>query len=347
MKETHNRSNQLTLTGIFRLLLRKLKWLILVAVVGAVLGAGFGVFRTYNKKYYGTTIKFFVNPIKPDSGVTGETENQYSIYGTYGQSVMDTMITLLSSEAFAVELLQTTDANGVHLYLPQAGEDATLNALIAQAETSRAALSQKIAAGAEQAEIDAAAAAASTASQKVYARWQGTSSYVDMLWRIQSGVTFSYITQADSEGSTLAEDLVLPFIYVNISVLNDEAFANYLYDSICLSVPSYVEENMWEPSGYSATSCTPISLYDQVARTNQGVVKSTAVKYAMLLGAAAFAAACVIFVILDIFDSRIRDLDQVSEDLKIPLLGVIPSIVIVGQKTEKNDKKEKTEVKKV
>ena len=342
MKETVNRSNQLTLTGIFRLLLRKLKWLILVAVVGAVVGAGFGVIRTYDKKYYGTTIKFFVNPI--GKGTTNETENQYSIYGTYGQSVMDTMITLLSSETFAAEVLKTPGEDSIYLFLPETSDDAQLNTLLSAAHTAQDTLAQKTQAGTvTQTDIDAA----ETATENVYTYWQSTAAYADLLWRVQAGVTFSYITQADSEGSTLAEDLVLPFIYVDISILNDEAFAKDLYKGVCFSVPFYVEENMWTPSGYTDTSCTPISLYDQITRTNQGVVKSTAVKYAMLLGAATFAAACVIFVILDIFDSRIRELDQVSEDLKIPLLGVIPSIVTIGQKPEKTDKKEKTEGKNV
>jgi hypothetical protein len=45
--------------------------------------------------------------------------------------------------------------------------------------------------------------------------------------------------------------------------------------------------------------------------------------------------ACIAFVIIDVSDSRIRELDQVSENLKIPLLGVIPSILIPETTTEK------------
>ena len=359
MGETKNKNGELSLVDIFRLLFRKMKWLILITLIGAFVGAGLGFIKTYDKKYYGTTIKFFVNP----SGKTseGETENQYSIYGTYGQSVMDTMITLLSSEPFAATMLETKDENGVHVYLPKQGDDETLNALIEQANTARNDLKAKLQTqkqaytalsiatdsekAAAQAAYDAATAVveetlptARQATEKVYEYWRGKPSYVEMLKKIDKCLTFSYITQADSDGTTLNEDLVLPFIYLKISVLNDVQFAQNLYDWATLSVPSFVENKMWEPSGYSSTSCSQITLYDGIKQTNAGETTSTTIKYGILCAAASFVVACIAFVVIDVSDSRIRELDQVSEDLKIPLLGVIPSILIPEKNKEKSDK---------
>ena len=359
MGETKNKNGELSLVDIFRLLLRKMKWLILITLIGAFVGAGLGFIKTHDKKYYGTTVKFFVNP----SGKTseGETENQYSIYGTYGQSVMDTMITLLSSEPFAETMLETKDQNGVHLYLPKQSNDETLNTLIAQANTARNDLNTKIqtqkslytalsiATDSEReaaqiaydeacAVVEATIPTARQATEKVYDYWRGKPSYVDMLNKIDDCLTFSYITQADSDGTTMKDELVLPFIYVKISVLNDEQFAKDLYTWTSLSVPSFVEDKMWEPSGYTSTSCSQITIYGGVTQTNAGQTKSTTIKYGILFAAVAFVVSCIALIIIDVSDSRIRELDQVSEDLKIPLLGVIPSILIPEKTTQKSDK---------
>lgn len=71
---------------------------------------------------------------------------------------------------------------------------------------------------------------------------------------------------------------------------------------------------------------------------NAGETASTTIKYGILCAAASFVVACIAFVVIDVSDSRIRELDQVSEDLKIPLLGVIPSILIPEKNKEKSDK---------
>ena len=54
------------------------------------------------KVYYESQIRFYVNPENP----TGDTSNsQYGVYGTYGTHVLDNMIKLLQSDAFAEKVL--------------------------------------------------------------------------------------------------------------------------------------------------------------------------------------------------------------------------------------------------
>ncbi len=93
-------NNGIDLADVFRLLLRKIKYLILALLVGGILGCGLAVLRTKNVDYYGTTIEFYVNPRKADS-VTS-TDGQY---GSYNVTVMDTMVTVLNSQSFAEKML--------------------------------------------------------------------------------------------------------------------------------------------------------------------------------------------------------------------------------------------------
>ncbi len=92
------------LSDIFRLLLSKLKYLILAALLGGILGGAFAVWRTIKIDYWGTTVEFYVNPEKPKESVSGD-GSQYGVYGAYGRHVMDNMVRLLSSESFTEKLI--------------------------------------------------------------------------------------------------------------------------------------------------------------------------------------------------------------------------------------------------
>ncbi len=54
------------------------------------------------KVYYGSKVRFYVNPENP----TGDTSNsQYGVYGAYGTHVLNGMMSLLQSDAFAEKVL--------------------------------------------------------------------------------------------------------------------------------------------------------------------------------------------------------------------------------------------------
>ena len=123
MDENAQTKDEISLIYIFKLFLRNLKLLIVVLLVGAIVGAGLGVLRTFNKKEYGTTIEFYVNP-RLDKSSSTEVESQYGVYGAYGRHVMDNMVKLLSSELFAEQLLLDEETG-----LPKTGENAEVDAL--------------------------------------------------------------------------------------------------------------------------------------------------------------------------------------------------------------------------
>ena len=79
------------------------------------------------------------------------------------------------------------------------------------------------------------------------------------------------------------------------------------------------------PSGYNGTNCIRITRTDNVYRTNSDVAKPTAVKNALLFGAAFFVIACIIVIFVDRSDKRLRSIEQITDIFNVPVLGVIPT----------------------
>ncbi len=76
-----------------------------------------------------------------------------------------------------------------------------------------------------------------------------TEEYKTFLKRVDEAVTFSYFDNED------IENLARSLIYVNISVKDDETFANSILENIITIVPWYVEQNMAVPAGFFGTKC--------------------------------------------------------------------------------------------
>ena len=134
----------LNLLEIVRLLLRKIKLLFIVVCIGGMLGGIFGVWRTIDMKYYGTTVEFYVNPEKPAS--VGSSSNnaanavgsQYGVYGAYGRHVMDAIIKLLGSESFTEQLmLEENGLPNMELY-PKLDQEKYDNAVEANTAAEKA-----------------------------------------------------------------------------------------------------------------------------------------------------------------------------------------------------------------
>lgn len=103
MEEKVEKQEGINLKAIFKLLLKKIKLLLLVLLAGVVVGAGFGFLTNFNKKYYGTYVEFYVNPVPTEEHV--ESDSYFAVNGTYTRNVMDGLIRLLSSDSFAERLL--------------------------------------------------------------------------------------------------------------------------------------------------------------------------------------------------------------------------------------------------
>lgn len=401
MEETVQTQKEISLMDIVKLLWSKLKILIIVVLAAVVVGGSFGVLSTYNKKYYGSSLQFYVNP-RLDKDSVGESESEYGVYGAYGVNVMEGLVFLLSSEFFAENLM--LDNNGLPSEsLVQSINDADLTTKVAAAkvakteadeavktaEDANAALTEantlyKETAATltslwstyreahlgenislkpsrfnddvltlEEEEINeayddnelaktdfenkkaAAAAANKTAQNKLENAEEITEDALE-IWRdkdesyyakinaIVSSVHFSYYDESQEVNTN---NIARSFIYVKISVLNGEAFAQWLRARLIDIVPQFIEENMPIPSGYDGTNCKRISRNDFIDRTNKNIVLTTAVKYAVLLAALAFIVACVVIVVIDRSDKRLRNVDQITDTFNVPVLGVIPSIL--------------------
>ena len=169
-----------------------------------------------------------------------------------------------------------------------------------------------------------------------------SSEYVAMLNRVTAAVSFSYL-EAGADTND-ANNLARSFIYVKITVLNDKAFADQLLKQVRKEVPIYVEDNMAVPTDYTGTNCQQITVVDEIGLTNPGYTRNQAIKYAFLFGAAAGGVACIIIIIVDKSDKRLRDYETVMRNLNVPVLGVIPTIAALAAESANKQKGKKVKV---
>ena len=86
--------------------------------------------------------------------------------------------------------------------------------------------------------------------------WRAHPNYLPNISRFQKAVEYSYL--GDDEDIADANNLARSFIYVDISVLNDEEFAKDLSARMERTLPVYVEQNMIVPSGCLGTKVEKI-----------------------------------------------------------------------------------------
>lgn len=303
MEEHIRAQEELSLAEIIWILWRRIKFIVLALVVGLIAGAGIAALKTYDVHYYGTNAEFYVNPYK-DSETSGDAESQYGVYGAYGRPVMDNMVKLLASDFFAEKI--GLAENGY----PLTGLSAEVDAIIASSATAQEA-------------VDA---------------WRETAHYKSWVSNVQSSVSYSYYQDASGD----VDDLAKSFLYVKVSVLNNESFATFLFERIKALLPQFVSANMAVPSGYDGTNCRFISTASSIGLLNSGYAVKSAIKYGAIAGAAALVLACIAVIVIDRSDQRLRNYELVMERLQIPVLGVIPCI----EEDMKKRAKAKAEVQK-
>ena len=397
MEENIRTQEEISLAEIFKILWRKVKVLIFALVIGVIFGGSLGVLTTFNERYYGTTVEFYVNPKKDENQINNE--SQYGVYGAYGRHVMDNMTKLLGSESFAEQLL--LDDDGLPTKFLSDENRAEIDAKIAEAGTPLAIKKSavKTADDARQATAEAQVAYnervqqweteelpaytagnanaetikvardaylsdvktslksaqdakelaelaetkaiedANTAVEAVRALWRETELYEELIVTVTESINYRYYDETETD----VDDLARSFIYVNVSVLNDEELANDLFDQLLIMLPRYVEKNMAIPSGYIGTNCQRITRLNEVEQTNSGYMLKTAIKYALLFGAVALVIASVVVIVIDRSNTRLRNYEATMEKFNVPVLGVIPTIT-EGENSEES--KSDTEVQK-
>ena len=215
------------------------------------------------------------------------------------------------------------------VYQPQDATQASLEELV---ENTKQVL---------QAAIDVEKQAFAVADEQVeiaLEAWRSTQKYKEQLEKYSGAVTYSYL-QADEDIED-ANNLARSFIYVDISVLNDQEFAKEILNRVKTVVPSYVKENMTVPSGYIGTKCQRITRSDDIALTNPGYTRDEAIKWAILAAMATGVIAAVIVIIVDRSDKRLKECEILTKKFDLPILGIIPTIdAIVNEANTKEAKK--------
>ena len=191
------------------------------------------------------------------------------------------------------------------------------------------------------------------AVEKVLELWRTSNYYASQLSLYRSCVSYSYLETTPTDDSDTSK-LARSFIYVRISVLHKDAetgiaTADDILTRVKKVVPSYVEGNMTVPDGYIGTNCQRISRMDGIHQTDPNYTKNQAIKSGILFAGFFFVVACVVVIIIDKSDKRLRDYDVITKNFNVPVLGVVPTINALAAESlakKKNaNKKNKKEVK--
>ncbi len=176
------------------------------------------------------------------------------------------------------------------------------------------------------------------ALEEILQDWRKTDSYHQQLSLIKSSVSYSYLKESSSSSSN-ANDFARSFFYVEIVMLNNKEFSEFLLERIKEEMPLYIEANMAIPAGYEATNCALTTCVDSIRELNPDLMKNQAIKYGALFAVAALVVVCVILILVDNADKKLRDYDVLTQVLNLPILGVIPSIEMMESETVSNIKK--------
>lgn len=154
--------------------------------------------------------------------------------------------------------------------------------------------------------------------------WRSMDVYKNEHDLVSESVTYSYL--ADQDDYSDAANLARSFIYVEVSVLGDEAFAKELLEVLREQVAAYITQKMVVPSGYVGTSCEETTTRSEITLTNEGYMTRSAITYGLLAGFISLVIAAVIVIMIDRSDKRLRDSETITRRMNIPVLGVVPTI---------------------
>ena len=273
-------TDELSISDVFKVLLSKIKVLILVLVIGAILGGVYGYLGAYGVEYYGTSLSFFVSPTVGSTSSTqpialasadDDEDEDYTINGQYTPTVMSGIVEYLEGDVFAEKLV-----------------------------------------------IDMGLFTQRPAADAPDSEWV---QYKSSINRVKGAVSFRFYKSKE-----LGANESRNYIYVTITVLKHKQFAEDLMESIQKTLPPTLIELLPRDKTYSGAKCIPMNIYPQVSLQNGGYVKSQTLKYAAVAGAVALVVACVVVVLVDMSDKRLRDYDVISKKFNVPVLGVIPTI---------------------
>ncbi len=297
MKGEFQAEREVSIVEILKALLSKILYLILALVLGAIAGGAYGYLTSKDVKYYGTDLRFYVNPSEKE-GETVDVESVYSSYGSYSVNVMRNIIGLLEEDFMAEQILDgmiQNEVDGVKDIQKKASDGVTWTpqykswiSLISNAVT----FSFK---------ADGAIA----------------ESFIDVKISVNGDVN-------GGKGNKIAAAISQQLQGIdNPNYISTDPKSNKHLPG---SVPEFVENNMPKPAKYNATNCILTSKLNDISLTNATYASTQMTKLALIAGAIAFVAAAAVVIILYMSDKRLNDIEVLPNNFKLPILGVVPCI---------------------
>lgn len=291
--------DEISLADIFSCLLSKLRLLIVLFLVGLTIGGAFGFLKSHDVVYYGTEMSFFVSPEKA-SGSGDDSADANVIYGTYGNTVMDTMIKFLSTEKAAEEFVSDMEFDTLPKK-PDANADPVEYTAQVKAYNKMITKVQK------------------SLSFKYSSQSADKQSSIDT-----ESKNFIYVQLEVKEEGIYTKEFtaeLLRQLQVKIPKIVKATMLN-------------PDENK-----YVTTGCTLVTpLYPIVECMNETYALTETIKYSALVGLATVLVACVAVIVVDRLDKRVREVETIEKKLNLPVLGVIPTILAQTETDKRGDK---------
>ena len=274
--------------------------------IGCLIG---GISKSVKKEtYYETSVTFYINPVPEKEAASGE--SVYATYGSYSTNVMNNIVKLLGSEVFAEQLLDDlmdVDANG-----NANNEDADKYGfpLKKTDENSKTGLT------------------------KSYENWI---KYLDknlvFTFEAEGSIAESFITVKMTRTATAKTEESRKLAEETLFAIQRQAEE---------TVATFVKQNMPKPSGYVDTNCKVIDKTQVPTASNTANPKSSAMKFAIVVGAFATIVAAIAVIASYMSDKRVRDVEEITKVFNLPVLGVIPVIdeKSINQTNNKKTKKD-------
>lgn len=298
------KQNEIGIADIFRILLKKIRLLLIVLIVGAIVGGLFGFFRYKDEKFYGSEVKYEISIRATttfyENGVqTGDPEPDAAPNYVYKEEHLSMLVDHLNSDNFLLEILKEFAPESVV-------QNVTVNGEVDLDDDS--------------------------VTEEAKAK------FLSYMKFVSSSISYSYdhsvnpnafsmlvSVKNDEEAAAKLLKAAKKLVQEEVSGTKDEE-GNILRPGriIVPASTKTVEGNRWAVTSYTA-ECDPMTI-NRSHELNAGYAKKKTILFAVLFGLGALIVACVIAVIADNSDERLRDYESFSKSLGVPVLGVIPSI---------------------
>ena len=322
------RQNEIGLSDVFRILLKRLKLLIVILLAGVVVGGLFGYFTYKDKKYYGAEVKYEISIIPTRmvynaDGTTTKSEGEAPNF-VYKDQHISMLIDHLKSDTFATELLQQLDDESAKVVaaVMKDGKNKVAEMLVSEDENE-----------VKQAKYFLSRLSDVKSSLSFYFDYDTNPNSFFMKVSVKGDPDFAAKVLAKAE----------EIVPLAVSGVKAEDSADGVQKRGWIIVPNseYTKDkdgNIATETYYTA-KCNPMTVnYSHLL--NPGNARKKAILFGAIFGLGALLIACVAVVVADNSDERLRDYDKFSKSLGMPVLGVIPSIDYLSAQEVRQKKKE-------